>query len=616
MHSDNKIKSLFSEFPSISTDEWMQRVKADYKTDNPISKINWKTGEGFDIKGIFRQEDIENLDYLNSLPGEFPFARGTKDNNEWLVNASIDQTDIQKANNTALKAISRGATSVEFNFEKADSFENISQLFNEINLEEIQVIITNSGDINLSLDYIMQYVRFNKLDKSKLNLVFNTDLFERRLTTGNYNNNYQSCMDSKTLFVKRLIKNCPNMKAISIKGILYHNAGATVVQELAFTLSSAMEHIHILQQEGIKVEDILKSMSFRMSIGSSYFIEIAKFRALRYLFAKAIEAFDTGNQNNAKAYILAQSSKWNKSIYDPYVNMLRTTTETMSAAIAGVDIISVDNFDTAYDNDSIFARRISQNQQIVIKEEAHFNKVVDAAGGSYYIENLTDTLITAVWELFLDIESKGGYKVNLENDKIKTDIEISAEKKLLNVATRRLNILGTNQFPNQGEFMIDDIKKEIKDDAAGLQMRRATEEFDALRIETEKHEKANGKRPIVQLISFGNMAMRKARAGFISNFFACAGYEIKEIEDCKTATEAVELINKASLSILCSSDDEYLDFVKGISTIMTDNKKEILIAGNPKNAEELKTAGASDFIHVRTNVMECLKSYNAKFYKN
>ena len=615
MENNKEHKMLFNEFPPISTETWMDRVKADYKTDDPLSKINWKTGEGIDIKGIFRQEDIENLDYLNNSPGEFPFTRGTKTHNDWIVNANITEADINIANTTALKSISRGATSVEFNFEKANSFASVSSLLNGINIEEIQIIISKAEDINLCLDYVMQYVTENKIDKSKINIIFNVDFLETRLTTGNYNNNAQESFESKILFVKRVIENNINIKAISIKGNLYHDAGSTVVQELAFTLSSAIEQINILQEAGIKIKDILNTISFRMAIGSSYFIEIAKFRAIRYLFAKAVEAFDNDNKDSAKAYILAQSSKWNKSIYDPYVNMLRTTTETMSAAISGVDIISVNNFDNAYDNDSIFARRISQNQQIVIKEEAHFDKVVDAAGGSYYIENLTDELINNVWKLFLEIEGEGGYKVYLDADKIKNDIEKSAEKKLLNVATRRLNILGTNQFPNQEEFMIDDIKKEIKDDAAGLQMRRATEEFDTIRLETEKFEKENGKRPLVQLISFGNMAMRKARAGFISNFFACAAYDIVEDENCQSASKATELIKKADLTILCSSDDEYLDFITEVSSLLANNDNIILIAGNPKNAEELKTAGATDFIHVRTNVLECLKSYNNRFYK-
>ncbi|MCK5846783.1 MAG: hypothetical protein KAG84_05035 [Bacteroidales bacterium] len=612
MQNEDNAKKLFTEFPPVSTSKWMERVKADYKTDNPISKINWKTGEGFDIKGIFREEDTLNLDYLNSLPGDFPFARGTKSSNDWIVNGIIDTNNSKEANKIAINAIKRGASSIEFNFESITSLESLSILFKEIKLKDIQIIINNSTNWDSTLDLIIEYISENKIDKSELSFIFNADFFEQKLTRGEYS----KTLDASISFAKRAIKEFPSAKALSIKGDIYHNSGATVVSELAYTIASSIEHIQILIEEGINLRDLLKSMSFRMAIGSSYFIEIAKFRALRYLYAKAIEAYDSSLKNEAKAYIIAQSSKWNKSIYDPYVNMLRTTTETMSAAIAGVDVISVNNFDNTYDNDSIFARRISQNQQIVIKEEAHFDKVVDAAGGSYYIENLTDTLINDVWKLFLNIENDGGYKKYMEAGKIQSDIEQSAENKLLNVATRRLNVLGTNQFANQGEFMIDDIKKDLIDNNSGLKMRRASEEFDALRMETEKNEKINGKRPIIQLISFGNMAMRKARAGFISNFFACAGYEIKEEEDCANANDAVNLIKKADLSILCSSDEEYLDFTAEINSILEGDiaKYEFLIAGNPKNTDELKNNGVNDFIHVRTNVLECLKSYNNKFF--
>ncbi len=618
MQDNKQTKKLFSEFDPVSTEAWMERVKADYKTDDPLSKINWKTGEGFDISGIFRQEDLKDLGYLNSLPGEFPYTRGTKTDNDWKVNGIITESDIATANQTAVKAICRGANSIEFNCKNVNSTEDLTKLFKDISIEVTQIVLVKADDFNALLGFISQYITDNKIDANKVNFVFNTDLFEFRTKNGQYKKSFDDTLVNQIKFVKDVIKLLPNSKAISIKGDLFHNSGATVVQELAYTLSSAIEHVELLNGNDLSLEKLLKTFSFRMAIGSSYFIEIAKFRALRYLFAKAIESYNADLKHEAKAYVLAQSSRWNKSIFDPYVNMLRTTTETMAASTAGVDIISVDNFDEAYQNDSVFSRRISQNQQIVIKEEAHFDKVVDIAGGSYYLENMTDTIIENVWNLFMEIEEFGGYSKYMEADKIKSEIEQSADKKLLNVATRRLNVLGTNQFPNQGEFMLEEIKKNLNDNTAGLSLRRATEEFDTLRLETEAWEKANGKRPVIQLISFGNVAMRKARAGFISNFFACAGYEVKEEENCKTIEQARELANNADLSILCSSDDEYLEFATKMNELFVANgeKPEVLIAGFFKNTDAYKAVGISDFIHVRTNVLECLKSYNNKFYQS
>jgi methylmalonyl-CoA mutase len=278
-------------------------------------------------------------------------------------------------------------------------------------------------------------------------------------------------------------------------------------------------------------------------------------------------------------------------------------------------VISVDNFDKLYHNENTFANRISQNQQILIKEEAHFDKVVDPAGGSYYIENMTNNLVENIWSLFMEIDADGGFAKYVESGKLSSEIKNSAEQKLLAVATRRLNILGTNQFPNQEEVMLSEVEKSITDDGKGLKMRRAAEQFDAIRLQTEKYEKKNGKRPLIQLISFGNLAMRKARAGFISNFFACGGYDIQESENCQSAEQADELIKNADLAILCSSDDEYLYFVKQLSDIKSQNA-DVLIAGNPKAiSEELLQLGISDFIHVRTNVLESLAAYNNKFYE-
>jgi methylmalonyl-CoA mutase len=287
----------------------------------------------------------------------------------------------------------------------------------------------------------------------------------------------------------------------------------------------------------------------------------------------------------------------------------------MSAGIAGVDAITILPFDNVYNTENEFASRVARNQQIIIKEEAHLNKVVDPAAGSYYIEHLTDSLIQAAWELFLQIDEMGGYAKALESGFIKEQIELSAQNKDKAVASRKTNILGTNQFPNQLESMLENIERETKSDFEGIRRYRAAEAFEKVRLDTEIHVKNGGKRPKVFLLTFGNLAMRKARSGFASNFFAGAGYEIIDNDGfefpeqgAKAAMEA-----KADIVVLCSADDEYLGLAMKVNDFFNYEKKkpELLIAGYPKDdIESLKDMGVTDFIHVKTNMLDTLQKYN------
>jgi methylmalonyl-CoA mutase len=243
------------------------------------------------------------------------------------------------------------------------------------------------------------------------------------------------------------------------------------------------------------------------------------------------------------------------------------------------------------------------------------NKVVDPAAGSYYIEHLTDSLIQAAWELFLQIDEMGGYAKALESGFIKEQVELSAQKKDKAVASRKTDILGTNQFPNQLERMLENIERETKPDFEGIRRYRAAEAFEKVRLDTEIHVKNGGKRPKVFLLTFGNLAMRKARSGFVSNFFAGAGYEIIDNDGfefpeqgAKAAMEA-----KADIVVLCSADDEYLGLAMKVNDFFNyeEKKPHLLVAGYPKDdIESLKDMGVTEFIHVKTNMLETLQKYN------
>jgi methylmalonyl-CoA mutase len=288
----------------------------------------------------------------------------------------------------------------------------------------------------------------------------------------------------------------------------------------------------------------------------------------------------------------------------------------MSSAIAGADSISVSPFDIAFAEEREFSRRIATNQQILLKEESYMDKVIDPSAGAYYIENLTDAVASKTWGIFKELEEKGGFVAAIRSGIIQEAIAQTAIQRAKDIAMRKTTILGTNQYPNLTENIQTDTTKsepcgykpegnEIKT----LPFIRFAQPFEELRMATAKAIKL----PKVFLLTYGNLAMRKARAGFATNFFAVAGYEIEEGAgycDIETAAKAVA-DSKANIVVLCSSDDEYVDLVAGIMPLIKRNVKHILVAGNPvEEIENFKSQGVTDFIHVKTNVLESLKRYN------
>ena len=368
-------------------------------------------------------------------------------------------------------------------------------------------------------------------------------------------------------------------------------------------------------------------------------MEIAKLRADRNLWAKIVEAFDptckcsddcdcNGNCEGvcgcaSRMNVHSENTIWNKTVYDPYVNMLRTQTEAMSAVLGGTDSLTVAPFNASFEATTDFSERIARNQQILLKEESHFDKIADPAAGSYYIEELTAAIMDEAWKLFLEVQDKGGYIEALKAGFVQETINAMAAKRDKNVATRRENLLGVNQFPNFSEYMQTEIDAEVfakknqkADDAMvePLQLYRGAQAFEALRYATDAFSKEN-KRPLAFMLTIGNLAMRKARAQFASNFFAVAGIDVKEGKGYATIEEGMAdaIESKADIVVLCSSDDEYATFAPQLKEAVTD--EIVVVAGNPSCKEELEEKGITNFIHVKSNLLEELKGYQKQLLK-
>jgi methylmalonyl-CoA mutase len=422
---------------------------------------------------------------------------------------------------------------------------------------------------------------------------------------------------------KNIIENLAtfdNYKALSVSGIHFNNAGANTVQELAFSLSAGNDYMSNLTDLGVDATLINKKLKFHFGIGGNYFFEIAKFRAARFLWGQIMQKYGVSKEES-QMHIHAQTTEWNKTIYDPYTNMLRTTTEAMSAVLGGVESLTVDPFNKIFEDTNNFSERIARNQQIVLKEEAYFDKVTDPAAGSYYIENLTNEIAQKAWKLFLEIENKGGYIKAFMEGFIQNMLSEEAKSRKNAIVNRQENLLGINQYPNfneskqQIDFSVLEPENQTAKDAqvSGIIRYRGAQQFEKLRFRTDEYSLKN-KRPLAFMLTYGSVAFSGARSQFSQNFFAIAGFKVQDNPNFETVEAGVQSAIKANADIvvLCSADEEYAKIAPEAFELLG-NKGILVVAGFPKDiVDELKTKGIENFIHIRSNVLESLEEFQKK----
>jgi methylmalonyl-CoA mutase len=611
-----KKSGLFDEFPPVSTQKWEEKILEDLKGADYDKKLVWNTFEGIKIRPYYRAEDLENLGHVKSLPGEYPYVRGTEVKaNHWDIRQDIDEEDPAKANSLVHRSLEKGANAIGLNVQQVESTESLATLLNGIELDENAVHFIHSRNYSTLFHDLIEFINNSGFDRGRVKGSLNFDPLGYYLLYGKFYNSAEENFKEAAGLIRKGIENLPLFDVITVNGQHYHNAGAHALQELAFVLSQGNEYLAQITEQGILVDDIAQRMQFNVAVGSSYFLEIARIRALKMLWAKIVEQYHPKSGSSMKINIHAVTSGWNKSIYDPYVNMLRSTTEAMAAAIAGVDSMTVNPFDSTYKKADEFSSRIARNQQIVLKNESYFDKVADPAAGSYYIEKITDSIAEAAWKLFVQIEEMGGFVKAVESGFVKSEIEKTCQKRDMEIATRRQVFVGVNQYPNQQERMLDKIQPTTKPgDLGHLRPYRGMQAFEALRMSVENHERKGFEIPKVYLFTWGNPAMRKARATFATNFFGCAGYKIEEAQSAATLEEGTRqaISSGANIVVLCSSDEDYADMASAVSYIRGESPKTlIVVAGNPADIiEQLNQAGVQYYIHLRTNALESLQRFN------
>lgn len=613
-----KKELLFDQFPGISYEEWRAKVEADLKGADFNKKLVWRTNEGFNVQPMYRAEDIAGLKTTESLPGEYPYVRGTRSDNNWLTRQEIIADTPEAANALAVEVLGKGCNSVGFHVEEP-SAEVIATLLKGIDIKTVELNFSCCQRKTVALAKVLvDYVKAQGAQAEfKGSIDYNPlkpALRHGRQIPAWYLDTAKELMD--------ICADVEGLKIFAVNSDTLCNAGAYIYQELGYALAWGAEWMTKLTDAGYTPDQVAARIKFNMGISSNYFMELAKFRAARMLWAQIVEQYKPADIAAAKMHVHASTSRFNQTIYDAHVNLLRSQTETMSAALAGVDSITTTPFDTLYKTPDAFSERIARNQQLLLKEESHLDKVVDPAGGSYYVETLTVAIANEAWKLFLSVEDEGGFFKLADEGKVQAEVNASCDKRHTDVARRKEVLLGTNQYPNVNEKAADKIQatgctcccsdKEPEEGQGGLKMQRAATEFEALRLATEHA----AKRPKVFMLTIGNLAMRLARAQFSTNFFGCAGYEIIDNLGFNTVEEGVDaaLAKGADVVVLCSSDDEYATLAPEAFKYL-DGRAEFVVAGAPACMDELKAAGINDYVHVRCNVLDTLKDFNSRLLK-
>ncbi len=565
--------NLLAEFPPVNTAAWEHAIADDLKGTGAAEKLIWRSPEGIEVQPFYRTEDLAGLKFLDAAPCDFPYVRGTHPTGNWRIREQIDSVDPEEANSAARCAVAAGAEEI--------AFANVAVT----NASDLGMLVANLGEIP---------VHFSHATPAMIRLV----LERMNLRQSGIARSAALDWSADPAFSAEVISLArPEFVPFTIRAQDYLNSGATAVEEVAFALASGVDFLAEMQQRSVPVDRAAHSVAFSFAMGPEFFMQIAKLRAFRIVWAQAVTTFGCPPEA-ARARIYALTSRWNRTVYDPRVNILRATTEAISAVLGGADSIYIVPFDECYNVGDPMSRRLARNTHIILKQEAHLARVADAGGGSYYLESLTQSIAERAWKEFQEIEAAGGFRKATAHIEQTLEQRKAAQSK--SVIARRRVLTGTNRFADAAEQAFERVGGALVHDSG-----RAALPFEQLRFQTERHARESGQTPRILLAEIGDPKMRAARSNFVADFLACAGLgtQIQHFETARHVASA-----PADMIVLCSSDAEYLAIATELHAELKARASAtpVLIAGNPDTAEQLRTTGITDFVHLRSHPIELL----------
>lgn len=604
---------MFAEFEKASKKDWLKKVNEDLQGKSPGS-LRWETYEGFSLYPYYSREDLEKLSYLNQVHNAFSSQKEIDpgSSRQWVNNQLIYVRNEKEANSIALQALKAGANGVFFDVSRLPDLK-LDVLLKDIHLNYCSVSFHAGSDAERLLDKYVEYASKTGVKPEELHGIFNFDPVGEIAENGLIDSDHFQSFSSITAETVQM----PHFYGITINTATFHDSGASAVQEVAFGLNMAVSNLHRLTEEGMSPADAVQNLCVSMSIGTSYFMEIAKLRAIRFLFAKIAKSYGVKDFAAEDLYLHARADVWSSSILDPYVNILRNTTQAMSAILGGCNALTIPSFNNSFATPTPFSRRIARNIGTILKEEAYFDKVVDAAAGSYYIETITDKLIEESWKLFLKVEEKGGFSRAFEKGFIQEEVRKVRLKKLENIALRKQKLVGVNAYCNPEEQIPPSANTNVPEYEKLLWPQRRGSAFEKLRLRTEAHIAAGYKRPRALLLMFGDAPMRRARAAFATDFLRCAGFTTHETTVVPQSAKIPALLQEQDpeIVVFCSSDADYeanvpemADYIRKIFGGL------LIVAARPDSMQQVKHSAIDGFIHLNSHALDVLSEFQDKIF--
>ncbi len=467
---------LLSEFPDSTYADWREAAVKLLKGAPFEKKLCTKTYEGITLQPIYMPQDIEGLPHLTSLPGFTPYVRGGDflgaKVGAWQVAQEISYGIPAEFNKALRHDLERGQTAVNLLLDKATrsgldpdqaqavdvgqdglsiaTVEDFEKAFEGVKLEEIPLFVQAGVTALPFAALLAAFMQKQQISLGKVDGYIAMDPLTMLVSEGTLPCSLNAAYDMMANLTSWAADHAPRLGSIAVQGYPYHNSGGNAVQELAFVLATAVEYLRQMLNRGLAIDDVAPRIRFAFSIDCTYFMEIAKLRAARLVWAKVVKAFG-GNATSQKMTLHGRSALWNKTVYDPYVNMLRTTVEAFAGVIGGCDSLHVGCFDEPVRLPDEFCRRIARNTQTILQQETQLNEVVDPAGGSWFVEKLTDEVARKAWKLFQEVEQQGGMAKALEAGFPQEQVKQTTAQRIANLSTRKDTLIGTSRYPNLDE---------------------------------------------------------------------------------------------------------------------------------------------------------------------
>ncbi|NJP04295.1 MAG: methylmalonyl-CoA mutase [Chloroflexaceae bacterium] len=680
----NGATRLLEAFSPPTYEQWREVTEQSLKGASFEKKLITRTYEGIDLQPMYFRADGDKLTHTDTLPGAAPYLRANHALGyvvePWHVSQETPLATPTELNDVLRWDLERGQTAISLVLDEAArhghdpdtaeagqvgrsgtsiaSVDDIVTALKQINLAQFPVAI-QPGAMWLPLAGLIG-AAYEQLGSSAAHWrgAIDVDPLGLLASTGQLPLSLEDAYTDMANLTTWANTNAPQLATIAVSSLPYNNAGASAVEELAFALATAVAYIRAMQTRDVPIDTFAQHVRFTYGVGANFFMEVAKLRAARLLWANVVEAFG-GAAESQKMNLHVRTTSWNKTSYDPFVNMLRTTTEAFSGVMGGCNSMHVGFYDETLRRPDDLSRRVARNTQIILQQECHFLRLVDPAGGSWYIETLTDTLARKAWALFQEIEGQGGMFAALQAGSPQQKVAAVAKKRSDNLTSRRDVLVGTNQYPNLtekpippeqidyaslqatraqvcasqrasrdqaactaaldqlqqartttnvtpvaiqaalsgatlGELASNVVADRGSESITPVQIYRLAESFEQLRGRAE----ASGERPKVFLANMGPIIQHKARADFSTGFLAVGGFDVLTNTGFATVDEAAKaaIDSSAPVVVICSTDDTYPELVPALTQQIkaAQPATQVLLAGYPAEHVESFKAAGID----------------------